>query len=74
MKVIVICLQPNSDTREITRLDITQHIFSQIIDSYLYFSQRLSGFSCKSCTWKPLVTQPMLQLRPNWSELRSMDY
>ena len=21
-----------------------------------------------------LVTQPMLQLRPNWSELRSMDY
>ena len=22
----------------------------------------------------PLVTQPMLQLRPNWSELRSMDY
>ena len=21
-----------------------------------------------------LVTQPMLQLRPNWTELRSMDY
>ena len=23
---------------------------------------------------KSLVTQPMLQLRPNWTELRSMDY
>ena len=23
---------------------------------------------------KSLVTQPMLQMRPNWSELRSMDY
>ena len=26
------------------------------------------------CPVTPLVTQPMLQLRPNWSELRSMDY
>ena len=25
-------------------------------------------------TGKTLVTQPMLQLRPNWSELRPMDY
>ena len=31
--------------RLLNRLDM-QHIFSQIIDSYVYFSQRFSDFSC----------------------------
>ena len=42
---------------------------------FLTFYKTKNGiYICIVFNGNTLVTQPMLQLRPNWSELRSMDY
>ena len=47
------------------------HFYWVTLSCSLFYSCLLSG---EFWAGQAVVTQPMLQLRPNWSELRSMDY